>query len=69
MQMSQAAELIYSEALTVRQKALLSKAATDSGTSTTQHWSERACKQSLLDVMGRMTGDPALLEKLLLHGL
>ena len=63
----------FSEALTVRARALLGKAATTGGAngqSSAAHWTEYAAKQRLHEVMGRMAGgDGQLLPKLLFHDL
>ena len=65
IQVAQTGELLFSEALTVRARALIGKAAPAGG----PHWTEYTGKQRLVEVMGRMAGDRELLEKLLLHGL
>ena len=62
-------ELLYSESMTCRARALVGKAAGSPHEDDSSHWSEETGKQRLLEVMGRMDGDRALLEKLLLHGL
>ena len=56
LEVAKAAELLYSEALTVRERAL-----TGNGSGTG--------KERLVEVMGRMAGDKQLHEKLLLHGV
>ena len=77
------AQLLYSEALTVRARARLglalcigidkeqkgaATAASEAGSSSAQnaHWSESNAKERLHEVMGRMNGEGAMLEKLLL---
>ena len=66
-------ELLYSESLTVRERALVGKHAstkTNDGTSSNLQWNESTSRQRVLEVMGRMEGgQPGLLEKLLLHGV
>ena len=57
-------ELLFSEALAVRARALVGKAAAAS-----PHWDIGTGKQRVLDVMKQMDGDRVLLEKLLLRGL
>ena len=57
------------EALTVRARALVGKAASaNSSGASSPHWTDYTGKERLLEVMGRMAGDRALPEKLLLHG-
>ena len=64
---AKAGKLLFSESLTVRARALVGKAA--AGASSV-HWSASVGKERMLEVMGRMhEGNPALLEKLLLHEL
>ena len=74
LQTAKCGALLYSEALVVRQAALLGKAAqahamTDGrdGSGSMQNWAEQTGR--LTEVMGRMRGDKQLLEKLLLHGM
>ena len=71
-------ELLFSECLTLRARALVGKAAAakaGEGGSSSPHWSEATGKQRLQEVMRRMGGggdneeQNQLLEKLLLHGL
>ena len=66
----QVEDLLYSESLTVRERALLGKASASEASS--RHWDEDFSKQRVMEVMGRMAGagsGKALLEKLLLRGL
>ena len=74
-QAAKAGELLYAEALTVRQRALVSSS---NGGGSVGCWDEATAKRRLHEVMGRMdggrggdggSGERALLEKLLLHGL
>ena len=59
-------ELLFSESLVVRARALVGKAhESESGG---PHWPKQTGKQRLREVMNRMQGNPRLLEKLLLHG-
>ena len=70
LQLAKAGELIYSEALTVRERARAGKAAAAAGASSSGsglHWDEYTGKQQLVEVMGRMQGDTGLHEKLLLQ--
>merc|ERR1712205_201722 len=70
-------ELVFSEALTVRTRALVSKAAgatvnvnADGGSNGGgAYWSEAEGKRRLQEMMGRMDCERPLLEKLMLHGL
>ena len=80
---SKTGRLLYSEAVTVRDRALLGKA--NDGLDIAPQWSANTGKQRLVEVMGRMDGGyggesgdtggdsdgagSALLEKLLLHGI
>ena len=59
---------LLSEALCVKEKALLGRAAACTGGGSRPHWEEQMGKRRLSEVMGRMIGSKALLEKLLLHG-
>ena len=65
--------LVYSEAMTTRQRALLGREAAAVSGSSSSHWPEHTGMERLQEVMGRMDGDDdggrALLKKLLLHGL
>ena len=83
--------LLYSEALTVRARALVSRGSSSAGSGSGSssggsgsngsssssssssrpppHWSEETGRQRLAEVIGRMSGEKQLLEKLLLHGL
>ena len=63
LEVATATGLLYSEAMAVRQRAVLGIA------SGTPHWDERTGKEHLVEVIGRMAGDKQLHEKLLLHGL
>ena len=68
LQVTRMGELLFSECLTVRARALVGKAAGGGS----PHWSGYTAKQRLLEVMGRMESSEsnrALAEKLLLHGL
>ena len=69
---TKAGKLLFSECLTVRDRALLAKAAAACETSSAQ-WGQAYGKQRALEVMGRMVGGggngKALLEKLLMHGI
>ena len=74
--MSKKGQLLLTESLTVRARALLGiEAAADAssgssgGGSSGPHWSEHTAKQRLHEVMGRMEGDKRLHKKLLLHGI
>ena len=70
LQETRTGALMLQEALTVRQKALLGKAAAAAGYHRDGlHWSEYTGKQQVLEMVGRMTGSKELREKLLLHGL
>ena len=65
-------ELLYSEALTVRARALVSRAtsaSTHNAGGSATHWDTRAENERLHEVMGRMDCDRAVLAALLLHGL
>ena len=55
--------------MTVRARALVGRSAAASQESCGPHWDEHTGKQRLTEVKGRMAGDEALLEKLLLRGL
>ena len=66
-------ELLFSEALTVRARALVGEASAGLTTATV-HWDKETGKERVLEVMGRMatgggSGSSGLHEKLLLHGL
>ena len=66
-------ELVLSEALAVRERALAGKAA-GAGATTDKvggvHWAGEVGRQRVLEVVGRMTGgDKRLAEELLLRGL
>ena len=66
---SKVGELLLSEALTVRARALVGKAASATGEGGSSHWDSYKSKQRLQEVMGRMDGGrPGLVEKLMLHG-
>ena len=68
MQVTRTGELIFSESLTARTRALVGK---EAGWSS-PHWSEYAATQRLLELTGRMESSEnnrALAEKLLLHGI
>ena len=70
MQVATAAELLFSEAMVVRERALLGRAAAAGNASNGgPHWAKDVGKQRLSEMMGRMAGDKQLLEKLLLHGM
>ena len=64
-------ELLFSESLVVRVRALVGKAHAHESDSDSggPHWPERTGKQRLREVMNRMQGDPRALAKLLLHGM
>jgi hypothetical protein len=69
LQLAKTGELVYSEALNVRERAKAGKAAAAAGASSSGsglHWDEHTGKQQLVEVMGRMQGDTGLHEKLLL---
>ena len=69
LQLAKTGELMYSEALTVRERAQAGKAAAAAGASSSGsglHWDEYTGKQQLMEVMGRMQGDTELHEKLLM---
>ena len=66
LQETRTGALMLQEALTVRQKALLGKAAAGK---VSGHWSEYTGKQQALEMVRRMAGSKELREKLLLHGL
>ena len=64
--------LLLATALTVRARALVGKAAEAAASGSVEfapHWDEHTGRERVVEVMGRMAGDKALLEKLLLHGL
>ena len=63
-------ELVFSEALAARERALAGKAAgaTDDKAGSV-HWSEEAGRRRVLEVLGRMGGAKGLAEELLLRGL
>ena len=73
LQQAKMSELLYSEALVVRARALVGKAATTTAREGSgAHWSGYSGRQRLVEVMGRMKGGDGersqeLLEKLLLH--
>jgi hypothetical protein len=70
LQLAKTGELMYSEALTVRERAQVGKAAAAAGASSsgsTLHWDEHTGKQHLVEVMGRMQGKKGLHETLLLQ--
>ena len=77
LEASRAGELLYNEALTVRARALVGKAATATAavtvTATTYegpHWLEGRGKHRVAEVMGRMsTRSSALATEFLLRGL
>ena len=73
LEASRAGELLYNEALTVRARALVGKAATAAATAATYegpHWIEGTGKQRVVEVMGRMsTRSSALATEFLLQGL
>ena len=76
LEASRAGELLYNEALTVRARALVGKAATAAATASTAatyegpHWLEGTGKQRVMEVMGRMsTRSSALATEFLLQGL
>ena len=77
LEASRAGELLYNEALTVRARALVGKAATDTAAVTATaatyegpHWLEGTGKQRVMEVMGRMsTRSSALATEFLLQGL
>ena len=65
---SRAGELLFSESLGVKERALLGRAAasdSSGGGSASPHWPEHAGKERLLEVMGRMRGEKHLLERFL----
>ena len=70
LQTTKNGELLFSEALCVRARALVGKTW---GASNPAHWSDYTSKQRLLEVMGRMEmeggSNKELLEKLMLHEL
>ena len=70
---SKTGELLFSESMTVRARALVGKAAAaaaDSDAHVGAHWDVEMGKERVLEVMGRMVeGGRGLREKLLLHGL
>ena len=69
LQLAKTGELMYSEALTVRERAQAGKSAAAAGASSSGsglHWDEYTGKQQLMEVMGRMQGDTELHEKLLM---
>ena len=59
-------ELLFSESLVVRARALLGRR--NSGTPSSG-WSEQTGKERLSEIMGRMSGDRGLLQKLLFDSL
>ena len=63
--------LLYSEALTVRARALVGIGNATANGSTHTHWTAAVGKQRLAEVMGRMESSrrDGLLEKLLLAGI
>jgi hypothetical protein len=72
LQLTKAAELLFTEALVVRDRALLGKvgaagSGVGNGSGSGLHWDEHTGKQQLEEVMGRMQGsnNRAMLEKLL----
>ena len=69
---ARAGKLLFSEALTVRARAFVGRAAEPAsgsdGSSASLHWSAATGRQRLLDVMGRMRGTEAALKRLLLDG-
>ena len=70
LQLAKNGELLYSEALTVRERAQAGKSAAAAGASSSGsglHWDEYTGKQQLVEVMGRMQGAVGLHEKLLLQ--
>jgi hypothetical protein len=70
LQLAKTGELMYSEALTVQERAQAGKAAAAAGASSIGsglHWDEYTGKQQLVEVMGRMQGEKGLHEKLLLQ--
>ena len=72
IQTSKTGDLLFSEALTVRARALVGRKAAAAGSSAQsegQHWPEHTAKERVLEVMGRMGGERELLEKLMLHEL
>ena len=62
-------ELLYSEALTVRARALVGRGEGAPASGDGSHWDQRTGKQRVQEVMGRMAEGGRLQEKLLLHGL
>jgi hypothetical protein len=69
LQLAKNGELLYSEALTVRERAQAGKSAAAAGASSSGsglHWDEYTGKQQLVKVMVRMQGGTGLHEKLLL---
>ena len=72
LETSKTGALLFSEALTVRTRALVGQGASADGSSTQsagKYWPEHTTKERVLEVMGRMGGERQLLEKLLLHEL
>ena len=71
LQLAKTGELLFTEALTVRERVMLGNgtsvgdADATSSSSSSLHWDEDTGKQKLAEVMGRMQGDRGLLEKLL----
>jgi hypothetical protein len=68
LQLAKTGELLFTEALTVRERVMLGKStavADATSSSSSLHWDEDTGKQQLAEVMGRMQGDRGLLEKLL----
>jgi hypothetical protein len=74
LRLAKTGNLMYSEALTVRERALAGKgvasaSAAARGSGSDLHWSKETGKQRLVEMMGRMHqegGNRALLEVLLL---
>ena len=67
LEVAKRGELLYSESMIVRTRALLGRAAAATSSGDSPHWSVPTGEQRLSEVMGRMAGDRGLLEKLLLH--
>ena len=62
-------ELLFSECLVVKARALVGKdARVRSAGASGLHWSADVGEQRVREVMERMAGDRQLVEKLLLHG-
>jgi hypothetical protein len=69
LQLAKTGELLFTEALTVRERVMLGNGTSAAGTtssSSSLHWDEHTGKQQLAEVMGRMQGGHGLLQKLLL---